>query len=141
MPPMRNGDNGRIFVSRLLQAKQDRLLMDWPQPGFTIGAPGSPLVSTAASGGTALAIKSLTPSYAIREGQLFSIVHGGRRYVHMFNASVVASGTGTVTASIFTPLRNSRSVNDVVETIGRAHVRTPVHNEHLVCSLLLEKKK
>src|SRR3546814_6357232 len=28
MPPMRNGDNGRIFVSRLLQAKQDRLLMD-----------------------------------------------------------------------------------------------------------------
>src|SRR3546814_160979 len=57
MPPMRNGDNGRIFVSRLLQAKQDRLLMDWPQPGFTIGAPGSPLVSTAASGGTALAIK------------------------------------------------------------------------------------
>src|SRR3546814_12881129 len=99
--PMRNGDNGRIFVSRLLQAKQDRLLMDWPQPGFTIGAPGSPLVSTAASGGTALAIKSLTPSYAIREGQFFSIVHGGRRYVHMFTASVVASGTGTVTASIF----------------------------------------
>src|SRR3546814_2231823 len=61
MPPMRNGDNGRIFVSRLLQAKQDRLLMDWPPPGFTIGAPGSPLVSTAASGGTALAIKTLTP--------------------------------------------------------------------------------
>src|SRR3546814_3371142 len=24
MPPMRNGDNGRIFVSRPLQAKQDR---------------------------------------------------------------------------------------------------------------------
>src|SRR3546814_1693449 len=69
-------------------------------PGFTIGAPGSPLVSTAASGGTALAFKSLTPSYAIREGQFFSIVHGGRRYVHMFTASVVASGTGKVTASI-----------------------------------------
>src|SRR3546814_11769053 len=95
MPPMRNGDNGRIFVSRLLQAKQDRLLMDWTQPGFTIGAPGSPLVSTAASGGTALAIKSLTPSYAIRGGQFFSIAHGGRRYVHMITASVVARGTGT----------------------------------------------
>src|SRR3546814_20332584 len=94
MRPMRNGDNGRIFVSRLLQDKQDRLLMDWPQPGFTIGAPGSPLVSTAASGGTDLAIQSLTPSSAIREGQFFSIVHGGRRYVHMFTASVVASGPG-----------------------------------------------
>src|SRR3546814_13699614 len=52
---------------------------------------------------------------AIREGQFFSIVHGGRRSVHMFTASVVASGTGTVTASIFAPLRTSLSVNDVVE--------------------------
>src|SRR3546814_3601578 len=33
----------------------------------------------------------------------------------MFTASVVASGTGTVTASIFPPLRTSLSVNDVVE--------------------------
>src|SRR3546814_1996587 len=102
----------------------DLLLMDWPQPGFTIGAPGSPLVSTAASGGTALAIKSLTPSYAIREGQFFSSVHGGRRYVHMFTASVVASGTGTVTASIFPPLRTSLSVNDV--EIGSASCRERV---------------
>src|SRR3546814_14742947 len=106
---------GRIFVVQLLQAEQVRLLMDWPTPGLSSGGPGSPLVSTAASGGTALAIKSLTPSYAIREGQFFSIGHGGRRYVHMFTASVVASGTGTVTASIFTPLRTSLSVNAVVE--------------------------
>src|SRR3546814_20685372 len=33
----------------------------------------------------------------------------------MFTASVVASGTGTVSASIFPPLRTSLSVNDVVE--------------------------
>src|SRR3546814_1868617 len=45
----------------------------------------------------------------------FSIVHGGRRYVHMFTASVVASGTGTVTASIFPPLRTSLSVNYLFE--------------------------
>src|SRR3546814_19762864 len=98
--------------------------MDWPQPGFTIGAPVSPLVSTAASGGTALAIKSLTPSYAIREGQFFSIVHGGRRYVHMLTASVVASGTGTVTASTFTPLRTSISVIDVVAIAAPKTERT-----------------
>src|SRR3546814_3400067 len=30
---------------------------------------------------------------------------------------------------------------DVVVQIGRAHVGTPVTNAHLVCSLLLEKKK
>src|SRR3546814_16232149 len=62
MPPMRNGDNGRIFVSRMLQAKQARWLMDCPQPGFPIGAPGSPHVSTAASGVTALAIQTLPPA-------------------------------------------------------------------------------
>src|SRR3546814_1300740 len=28
-----------------------------------------------------------------------------------------------------------------LEQIGRAHVRTPVTNAHLVCRLLLEKKK
>src|SRR3546814_7504366 len=31
--------------------------------------------------------------------------------------------------------------NDKVEEIGRAHVCTPVTNAHLVCRLLLEKKK
>src|SRR3546814_2932988 len=30
---------------------------------------------------------------------------------------------------------------DLGEQIGRAHVRTPVTNAHLVCRLLLEKKK
>src|SRR3546814_3593068 len=30
---------------------------------------------------------------------------------------------------------------DIDEEIGRAHVRTPVTNAHLVCRLLLEKKK
>src|SRR3546814_4779656 len=30
---------------------------------------------------------------------------------------------------------------DAAREIGRAHVRTPVTNAHLVCRLLLEKKK
>src|SRR3546814_9000375 len=30
---------------------------------------------------------------------------------------------------------------DIAGQIGRAHVRTPVTNAHLVCRLLLEKKK
>src|SRR3546814_10572575 len=34
-----------------------------------------------------------------------------------------------------------RPFNMVVAEIGRAHVRTPVTNAHLVCRLLLEKKK
>src|SRR3546814_6859892 len=30
--------------------------------------------------------------------------------------------------------------NAIIKEIGRAHVRTPVTNAHLVCSLMLEKK-
>src|SRR3546814_8328584 len=37
-------------------------------------------------------------------------------------------------------LQGTRLPNDVIE-IGRAHVCTPVTNAHLVCRLLLEKKK
>src|SRR3546814_1660868 len=32
-------------------------------------------------------------------------------------------------------------LNEANEEIGRAHVRTPVTNAHLVCRLLLEQKK
>src|SRR3546814_5344789 len=39
-------------------------------------------------------------------------------------------------------LNDSRSYwTDYNRQIGRAHVRTPVTNAHLVCRLLLEKKK
>src|SRR3546814_3642740 len=38
--------------------------------------------------------------------------------------------------------KNGSEIETVsVEEIGRAHVRTPVTNAHLVCRLLLEKKK
>src|SRR3546814_7258962 len=32
-------------------------------------------------------------------------------------------------------------LSDTLDQIGRAHVCTPVHNAHLVCRLLLDKKK
>src|SRR3546814_5761533 len=34
-----------------------------------------------------------------------------------------------------------QTVDDLADQIGRAHVWTPVTNAHLVCRLLLEKKK
>lgn len=114
MPPMET-DNGRIFVSRLLQARQDRLRMEWPLLSFDPGATGSPLIATAVTGGTAIAIKGLAASYAAREGQFFSLVHGGRRYMHFFAGDVTASAGGTVTAAIWPPLRTNVSVNDPLE--------------------------
>src|SRR3546814_4024148 len=47
-------------------------------------------------------------------------------------ADFVAVGFGLVAS----PIEEDREPK-----IGRAHVQTPVNNEHLVCRLLLEKKK
>lgn len=115
MPPMKSGDDGRLFVSRLLQARQDRLLMAWPLNGLAPGSPGAPKVSAVTAGGSVLPLKGLTGGYTIREGQFLSIIHGGRRYIHMATANATASGGGTCTATIFPMLRSPVSVDDVVE--------------------------
>src|SRR3546814_5383814 len=64
------------------------------------------------------------------------------------------AGTGKITGqrdSVAAIARRQRQVFDiragqfvtsvVADELGRAHVRTPVTNAHLVCSLLLEKQK
>lgn len=114
MPPMLS-DEGRLFISRLAQAKTDMLRMAWPLLDFDPGLPGAPKVASATSGGMALPLKGMTAGYQGREGQFFSIVHGGRRYVHMLTADFTASGGGTATAAIFPMLRVALSVDDVVE--------------------------
>ncbi|GLT01810.1 MAG: hypothetical protein AB7E60_15245 [Sphingobium sp.] len=116
MPPLLSDEAGRLFVARLLQARFDRLLMEWPLLDFDPGTPGAPLISAAVSGGSVIGIKGLAAGYQVREGQFFSIVHGGRRYMHMFTAAATASGAGVIAAAtIFPMLRSNLAVNDVLE--------------------------
>src|SRR3546814_15192437 len=54
-----------------------------------------------------------------------------------------AAGAGATSAG-YVLLRLPLEIKDLFQEwleIGRAHVRTPVTNAHLVCRLLLEKKK
>lgn len=113
MPPMEY-ETAMAWIQRLLRGKTERVLIEFFQPGFDPGNPGSPKVATAASGGTSLALKDLSSSYRLKEGQFVSIIHGGRRYLHSVNADVTASG-GTATVGITPMLRTAISVNDVVE--------------------------
>lgn len=114
MPEM-DGADARAFVSRLLRARFTTAIMPWPITDFDPGLPGSPLISSAVAGGMAIPVKNLAPGYTVSEGQFFSIVHGGRRYIHMSTGDVTASGTGTAVLGIFPPLRTSLSTNDVIE--------------------------
>lgn len=113
-PPLRSGEEGRLFISRLAQASEDRLVMRWEGGEPATGNPGAPMVRAAATG-SVLPLKGLTPGYAVREGWFFSLIHGGRRYVHMFAAAGAADGSGNLDAAIFPMLRIQAAANDVVE--------------------------
>lgn len=113
MPPMEY-ETAMAWIQRLLRGKTERVLIEFFQPGFSAGSPGSPKVATAATGGTSLSLKELSSGYRIKEGQFFSIVHGGRRYLHSANADATATG-GAATVGITPMLRTAISVNDVVE--------------------------
>src|SRR6476660_9507736 len=103
MPPMEYA-TAMAWIQRLLRGKTERVLIEFFQPGFDPGNPGSPKVATAAAGGTSIALKDLSSSYRIKEGQFLTVSHGGRRYLHSSNADVTASG-GTAIVSITPMLR------------------------------------
>lgn len=115
LPPMRTRDDALIVQSRLLQARADRLRMEWPQPDFDTGAPGAPLVSANVASGTTVPIKGLAAGYTAKEGQMLSVIHAARRYMYMFTADGTANGAGNVTLTTFPMLRTPLSNNDVLE--------------------------
>ena len=114
MPPM-DADEGMVYLSRLLQGRQSTVILPWPLLDFDPGTPGAPLVSAAVASGTTIPIKGLTPGYQVKEGQFFSVIHSGRRYVYMFTADATANGSGNLSAAIFPLLRTALSTNDVIE--------------------------
>ena len=114
MPPM-DADEGMVYLSRLLQGRQSTVILPWPLLDFDPGTSGAPLVSAAVTSGTTIPIKGLTPGYQVKEGQFFSVIHAGRRYVYMFTADATANGSGNLSAAIFPLLRTALSINDVIE--------------------------
>lgn len=117
LPTMRAEPNGRIWSSRLRQAKLYGALLIFRQDGLTIGVPGAPVVAGAGQTGTTLALRGFRGGYAVREGQAFSLVGSatGRRYLHFASASAVAASDGTLSLAIFPMLRISPADGDTAE--------------------------
>lgn len=114
LPPMRIEPDGRLWVSRLKRGKSEGVKFAFPQVDFDPGAPGTPLIKTAVSGGTSFTIKGLTASYAIKEGQWLSVIHSGRSYLHSVDTQVIADASGDATVTVTPMLRSALSANDVV---------------------------
>lgn len=115
LPPAPTRSEALVIQSRLLRAREDRLRMEWPQPDFDTGSPGAARVAAAVTSGMSVPFKGMTPQYQVKEGQFLSIVHGGRRYMHIFAADGTVAGDGTLQAAIWPMLRTSLSNNDVIE--------------------------
>jgi hypothetical protein len=113
--PMRVAQAGAV-ITALLQGLSDKLLVAFPQPGLDVGSPGSPIVSGAGQTGSSLTISGFSDGYEIRNGQFFSIVQGGVRYLHRVRADVTApTGGGAVAVPILPMLKVSPAANAVCE--------------------------
>jgi len=112
MPPLR-GAVARQFQVRLLRGKSEGAILPWPLLDLDPGSPPDPRIS-ATSNGSALSINGLGSGYQFVEGQPISVIHGGRRYVHLITGAVTAP-TGSANVGVFPPTRTAYSVGSVVE--------------------------
>lgn len=115
LPPALSATEGRIYVARLLRALTEGAIYPFPQHGLDIGTPGAPLVNGAGQSGSTLTLDGFTPGYVVREGQFFSIIHAGRRYLHQAAAEATADGAGNIVLPITPMLRISPANNAVCE--------------------------
>ena len=113
-PPACSGEGVRLLVAALILGMIEGVLLPFPQD-ITVGAPGAPVVDGAGQLGSTLNLRGFTPRYAARSGQFFSVIQGGRRYLHMIAAQAIADASGKVAAPIAPMLRVSPDDGAVCE--------------------------
>ncbi|MDE8651878.1 hypothetical protein [Novosphingobium album (ex Liu et al. 2023)] len=96
-PPM-PADIARVFISRLLEAKEDGLRMPFPLTGVDQGDPGNTVINGAGAAGTSLPVRGMTTGYQWKEGFWVSVVDpDGIHYLHnVRNSGQVLMGGGVL---------------------------------------------
>jgi len=107
MPPMRNKDEGRRFVTALMQAKNQGLRMPFPLGGIDPGNNvGSPVIRFDGETGTTLRLEGFTPGFSYLEGQPFSVTGpDGTSYIHFIRTAKTATASGVSNVDIWPPAR------------------------------------
>lgn len=115
MPTMRVEKEGRLWIVRLIRAKQEDGFVEYPQPGFKIGAPGYSITASAAvEGGRVLAVTGGRPGYTVREGQALTITSKGRQFFYLASAQVMLNASGQANIELAVPLREETTIGDPV---------------------------
>lgn len=104
LPPM-DYEAGMAWTADLASSETEEVLLLWPQPSELVGSIGSPVVNGAGQAGTALVVRGAAAGYTFKKGLFFSLVEGGRRYLHQVSAASTANGAGAATLQIKPMLR------------------------------------
>lgn len=108
LPPM-TAANALAWTDLLTEV--DTCILDLPEPGITIGSPGTPLVNGATQTGASLITDGWTAGYVIPKGKWFSVSVSSLLYLYQTTASTTASGGGAATLPIRPLLRASPADN------------------------------
>jgi len=105
LPPLGSEKDGRIFVQRLKRGKTEGVRMEYPLLSFRPRPCGHPVVDGSDQGGKLLKLRNLTPNYAVREGQPFSVRQPEGRYLYSVDLPTIADGAGKATVQVTPMLR------------------------------------
>lgn len=111
----RSTDEGRIIAARLMRGLTEGVVLPFPQD-FDPGAVGTDVVVDGVGQlGSSIRLKGFPAGgYTVLEGQFFSIIYGGRRYLHAA-AEDTATAAGGCLLPIFPMLRISPNDGAVCE--------------------------
>lgn len=114
LPPLEATTAGRIYVARLLRGLTEGVIFPFPQD-FAPGAVGTGVVvNGGGQQGSTLQLHGFPTGYVVREGQFFSFIYAGRRYLHVATADTAETG-GAMALPIAPMLRVSPNDGAVCE--------------------------
>ncbi|MBX7496758.1 hypothetical protein K3172_12905 [Qipengyuania sp. 6B39] len=113
--PVLEADEAERWAADLTRGLREGVRLTLVQPDMPTGSPGTVLVNGAAQSGTSLICDGFNPGYVLRKGQFFSLLSGGRRYVHKIATAQRVGASGEATLDIEPPLRVEPADDDTVE--------------------------
>ena len=104
--PKMTADEARVFISRLLRAKNEGVRIPYPLQGVGQGNPGTVLVDGANQEGTRLKLRAVSRGYRFKEGFWLSIEDGsGQHYLHNCAQNFGVGDDEVADIAIWPPLR------------------------------------
>ena len=114
LPPMTYSD-AMVWVAALTSAEADTVILAVPQPGFSTGVPGSPLVNGANQLGSTIDLDGFSPSYVATVGQWFNITVSSRLYLYQVATEKMASADVMADLAINPMIRASPANNSAAD--------------------------